>query len=117
MCWWSQCLAGGRGAEGGQCRPGQGRSPKGIHRVSSAQAFFNKNMSQLLAWAADFLNIPSYPEKGIKKKKRIKENGRGLELGRGGRGLRGKKNRKKTGRKARTESRHRETESSTLPSA
>jgi len=22
-------------------------------------------MSQLLAWAADFLNIPSYPEKGI----------------------------------------------------
>lgn len=40
-------------------------------------------MSQLLAWAVDFLNIPSYPEKGGKKKK---ENGRG--------GLRGKKRKK-----------------------
>lgn len=60
-----------------------GRHLGGIHGVSSVQAFFNKNMSQLLAWAVDFLNIPSYPEKGEKKKK---ENGRG--------GLRGKKRKK-----------------------
>lgn len=90
MCWWSQCLAGGRGAKGGQCRPGQGRSPKGIHRVSSAQAFFNKNMSQLLAWAADFLNIPSYPEKGIKKKKN-KRKREGIGVGEGGERIEGKK--------------------------
>lgn len=70
-----------------QCQhsPAQGGIWGGIHGVTSVQAFFNKNMSQLLAWAVDFLNIPSYPEKGGKKKKKTG----------GGGGLEGKKRERK----------------------